>query len=419
MDLISEYLDYVKETEPPYVFHRWSCITSIGALLGRNFYLPFGHSRIFPNIYCMFIGDAASRKSSAIKINKKLLGAADYENFGADKTSKEKFLLDLEGLTPDEPGATGGTYDATTATNLWEGKDFREPREVFIVADEWNEFAGTGNLEFYTLLGNLWDWDDERRDYSYRLKNSKSVSIFQPTVNILGGNTPENFAKAFPPEIIGQGFLSRMILVHGEKSGRKYTIPLTPTTEATNKIVSSLKSIRSTPTAAATISPRAIAMLDSLYREWTEIDDVRFKSYSNRRFTQLLKLSLIFTASRGLREIDEDIVVAANTTLSASEAVMPKALGEFGKSKNSDIANKVMDVLNRSNRALGLKDIWKHVVGDLERMGQLTDILQALLQAEKVLLVTGKGWLPRNKRYETQRFVDWSLLTSEEQEGTV
>jgi len=363
----------------------------------------------------MFIGDAASRKSSAIKISKKLLGAADYENFSADKTSKEKFLLDLEGVVEDD-GLTAkeAAYDFTTSQNLWGEQNFREPKEVFIVADEWNEFAGTGNLEFYTLLGNLWDWDDERRDYSYRLKNSRSVSIFQPTVNILGGNTLENFSKAFPPEIIGQGFLSRMILIHGVKSDRKYTIPLTPPESATEKIVSSFRSIRATSPTAAIISDRANKMYDKLYRGWREIDDVRFKSYSNRRFTQLLKLSLIITASKGSCEISEEVVIIANTTLSASEEFMPRALGEFGKSKNSDTANKVMEVLNKTNRAMGLKDIWKQVHSDLEKISQLTDILQALQQAERVMLIPGKGWLPRNKPIETQEFVDWSLLTEEE-----
>jgi hypothetical protein len=415
VDLIEDYLTYVRETEPPYIFHRWSCISSIGALLGRSFYLPFGHFRVFPNLYIMFIGDAASRKSTAIKINKELIRRTDYDLFSADKTSKEKFLLDLEGITPDEGVPGEAAYDKATAENLWgTSNSFREPKEVFIVADEWNEFAGAGNLEFYTLLGNLWDWDNESRDYTYRLKNSKSVSIFQPTVSILGGNTPENFARAFPPEIIGQGFLSRMVLVHGVKSERQYTIPLKPSSEPTEKLVSSLRSIRTTTPAEATLSDRAYAMLDKLYRGWKEIDDVRFKSYSNRRFTQLLKLSLILTASRGLTEVVEDVVVAANTTLSASEVVMPRALGEFGKSKNSDVANKVMDVLGKTRKALGLKDIWKQVSNDLEKIDQLAGILQSLLQAEKVMLVTGKGWLPRVVPVEKQDFVDWGLLTEEE-----
>jgi hypothetical protein len=44
-----------------------------------------------------------------------------------------------------------------------------------------------GNLDFLSTLGALWDWDDEGATYKQRFKNSKSISIFQPTISLLGG----------------------------------------------------------------------------------------------------------------------------------------------------------------------------------------------------------------------------------------
>jgi hypothetical protein len=418
-DFIEEYLNYVRETESPYTFHRWSAISSIGAVLGRSLYLPFGHSRIFPNLYIMFVGDAGSRKSSAIKIAAKLARAAGYDNFAANKTRLEKFLLDLEGVVTDESGATGkagqAIYDPTTAANLWGDLELSSIREVFISADEWTDFAPRGDIDFYTLLGTLWDWDDESVPYRHRLKNSRSVSIFQPTVSILGGITPEKFANAFPTEIIGGGFLSRMIIVGGERSGRKYTIPKEPNPEATKAIVSGLQGFTAVANTPATISPGAFKILDAIYKGWPELDDVRFKSYSQRRFTQLLKLSLILTASkREGWEISDETVIRANTYLAAAERVMPAALGEFGKSKNSDIANKIMEVLGKSSRALSIKDLWKHVHQDLERASLLGDIMQGLLQAERVQLIPSQGYLPKVRIQPAQEFVDFGILTPEE-----
>lgn len=424
MDFIAEYIEYNKETEPPYIYHRWSAIAGISALLGRSFWLQHGQFRIFPNLYCMLIGDPAARKSTAIKIMKNKMFDAGYECFAADKTTKEKFLLDLEGATDEEIAAADGNrqnkkvaYDAIMAENLW-GKNetsLSEPKEVFIAADEWTEFAKPGDTEFYTTLGNLWDWDNEKRPFTQRVKNSKSVSIFQPTVSILAGNTPELFSKAFPPDIIGTGFLSRMILIHGERSGRKYPFPPMPSQESTNAILKRIQAIRSTAHGAAKISEEASRMLSSIYYEWPEIDDVRFKSYSNRRYTQLLKLCLITTAARGNDTISSNDVIYANTTLSAVELLLPKALGEFGKSKNSDVANKIMSVLNAAMRAQTARDLWKHVHKDLEKISMLSDILNGLMTAGKIQHVKeGGGWLPLNAVKKQPIYVDWEHLTEEE-----
>lgn len=417
-DFIADYLAYVKETEPPYIFHRWSLLASVGAILGRNFYLQFGHQRIFPNLYCFLIGDAGSRKSTAIKISAKLARGSGYENFAASKTRLEKFLLDLEGITEDDEGKDKNDYDAATAANLWSLDSFSEPREVFISADEFTDFAPRGDIDFFSLLGSLWDWDDEKSFFTHRLKNSKSVKIFQPTVSILGGITPEKFASTFPTEIIGGGFLSRIIIIHGERSGRKYTIPPVPMEEDTIKIISTLRSFKSTGQRAAVISPGAFTIFDRLYAGggWREIDDTRFKTYSQRRFTQLLKLSLIIAACRGGIEITEEVAVTANTYLTAAETKMPVALGEFGKSRTSDVANKIMDLLNKSYRPMNAKDIWKHVHQDLEKLEHLHDIMKGLIVADKVQNVQEKGYLPKRKGTGKHEFVDWGLLTKEERD---
>ena len=179
---IDAYLLYMRKTEPPYIYHRWCALSSIAALLGRNFYFQFGHFKVYPNLYCILIGEAGSRKSTAIKLTKKLVAASGYQELSADKTSKEKFLLDLEGRTPDEEYPDSGgkakkDYDLQTAINLW-GHDAQDRtyRQMYVVADEFNEFIGIANNDFCTTLGNLWDWDDEERPFTSRLKNRANHS---------------------------------------------------------------------------------------------------------------------------------------------------------------------------------------------------------------------------------------------------
>jgi hypothetical protein len=424
-DLFSLYFKYYEDTEPPVIFHRWSLITCLSAYLGRQYWLPFGSQRIFPNFYTMLIGHPGARKSTAIKLGKKLFSTAGYATFAAEKTSKEKFLLDLEGLTDEELSSTLGrrnsgrrsmkglTHDELTDMLFGKEKsdEPKEPKEVFIVADEFNEFVGSGNLEFLSLLGMLWDWDDEQADYQFRLKNSKSVSIYQPTITILSGNTHAGFVEAFPPQAIGQGFLSRLILVYGEPSGKKISFPRPPSEELRAGIIDLLHKIKGNVVGPATITEDAERALDMIYRSWRDLEDGRFKHYSTRRFSHLLKLCLVVSAAHGAPVIGIEEVVLANTIMVFTENDMPKALGEFGKSKDADVSGKIMTALYEANKPLTTSELLRIVKNDLDKVSQLGEIMMKLQNSGQVQNVPGVGFLPKTKILDTkQLYVKFELL---------
>jgi len=380
-DFFTAYLQYTGGSEVPAFFNRWAAIAGIGAYLGKSAYIPFGNAKIYPNQYCMLLGVAGTRKSTAIKNFKKILQAAGYNTIAASKTTKEKFLLDLSGI---ESEVTVDILDQ----NLFGGSDGNGiPAESFIMADEFNDFFGNNNLEFISLLGSLWDWEGP---YENRIKNGKSFVIADPTISILGGNTPTSFSTAFPPEIIGQGFFSRLLLIYGEPNGRKIAFPVERDPYELAAVVERLKDIRKAVSGRLEIVPKAKLLLDKIYRTWPGIADVRFESYANRRFTHLLKLCIIHAASALHSSIQEEDVVFANTVLSYTETLMPKALGEFGKAKNSDVAHKVVQIVDNSSVPLSAVDIYKQLVNDLDKMSHLSDILQNLQMAKKIQLVNGK-----------------------------
>ena len=108
-----------------------------------------------------------------------------------------------------------------------------------------------------------------------------------------------------------------------------------------------------------TIEPTARKLLEKIYTAWGGIDDVRFDTYSNRRFTHLLKLLLPVVAARLGNRVTERDVVYANTILTHTEHLMPKALGEFGKAKHSEVAHKVIQILEGAGVPLTITDVWK------------------------------------------------------------
>lgn len=407
LDFFSEYLKYNEGGETPAFFHRWSAIAGIGAYLERGTCIKFGHGKIYPNIYSMLIGNPGTRKSTAIKTFKKILTAAGYTSIAASKTTKEKFMMDLAGID----GNVGeGKKDFLDETLFPEVNDVSA---CFIMADEFNDFFGNNGLEFVSLLGSLWDWEGP---YENRIKNGKSFIIPNPTISILGGNTPTGFATAFPPEIIGQGFFSRILLIYGEPTGVKIAFPESVPESDTYAIVTRLQQIKAITPPVYEMSPEARKLLENIYEKWQPISDPRFESYSNRRFIHLLKLCIIQAASALHTLIEVDDVICANTVLSHTEHLMPKALGEFGRAKHADVAQKIMQMLDATPKPIPHAELWAGVSNDLENQTQLANILQNLHQAGKIQLVPGSGYLPKRRQHvvDNSGFIDMTYLTEGE-----
>jgi hypothetical protein len=215
-----------------------------------------------------------------------------------------------------------------------------------------------------------------------------------------------------------------MIIIHGEPNGHKITFPPSPTSEQTAAIVERIKAIKSNCIGPASLTGTAESALDAIYKTHRGISDVRFESYSQRRLDHLIKLCIICAASRTSRSITERDVIYANTILSHTERFMPKALGEFGKAKNSDVAHKIYSFISANSNVSTIKQIWKQVSADLDDIKHLGTILNNLCEAGRIQRVPALGgFLPilqaLSSGSEADKFIDWSLLSEEEREMKV
>lgn len=387
-DFFQEYFEYVgiTKSEPPASFHRWSAVSMVGALLGRQCYLPFGHSHIYPNQYIMIMGSPGTRKSSAINIATKLLRLTGYKRFSSDRTSKERFLMDMSPIT-----------DSTDLDDILD-LTADEPSETYVAIGEFTDFIGQGNMEFVTMLTNLWDCPSS---YTNPKIHGKSVEVNKPVVNILGGNTAQGFTLAFPPEALGNGFLSRLIFVHGEPTGRKITFPKPPDLVVEASLVERMKEIKKKIKGEFSVSVEAEAIFDKIYTEAVEIDDNRFKHYGTRRLTHLIKLCMCIAATELRMVIEVEDVLKANALLYHTERKMPKALGEFGKSRYSDISNTILDILSQTKKPLNANEIFKLVSQDIGKMVECVEVIKNLQHADKIQLTTilGKtGYMPKHNQ---------------------
>lgn len=391
-DFLDYYIQYVGETEVPTFFNRWAAIGLVSAWLKRDFYLSHGHFEIYPNHYLMLMGISATRKSTAIKVARGLLHDAGYTTIAAEKTSKEAMLMDMQAQCTPEGGEEGAD---DMFASFSAGGDF-EPSphmqtNLLIAADEFNDFIGINNLDFISALGSLWDFKGIHRS---RVKNGKSVAVPNPTISILGGNTPTGFAAAFPPEALGQGFFSRLILIHQDPTFKRITFPKRPDESYKKELIEFMYEMKVRVVGQALLSEEAQDTIDKIYKSWVVLPDPRFAAYSNRRLTHLLKLCLVMAACRLDTEITSRDVFKANTILTQAELNMPRAMGEFGAAKNSKVTDSIMQILKDATQPVALNVLFKQVHTEVNKLADLADIMNGLIIAEKVQSIKGAGFLP-------------------------
>lgn len=386
MDFFDEYFKYVGASESPTCYHRWCAVSTLSAMIGREAFLPFGHKPIYLNKYILLMGAPGARKSGAISISKTLLTKAGYTRFAKERSSKERFFLDM--VNRVDPDLSDADLEVLVLD---------KPSEVLISNGEFLDFIGQGNMDFLTALTNLWD---NLSTYEHPKLHGKSVFIHQPTVNILGGATVKGLGIAIPPEALGTGILSRLLLIYSDPTSIQITFPEEILPEASDQIVETLMKIRKEIKGKLSRTPEADVILDRMYKQYPGIEDGRFADYSARRFTHLLKLVMLITISEGRTLIDKMDALKANTILSNAEGRMPKAFGEFGKSKYSDVSNMVIEVLNKATKPVSHQELWKIVAKDMSDVKDLGTLMRNLTTSERAQVVTIKGkqgYMPLNK----------------------
>jgi hypothetical protein len=404
-DFFTRYMEYVdlENQEAPAIYHRWTLASVIGALLGRQFYLPFGKGIIYPNQFIMLMGTPGTRKGSAMGVGKDLLQAVGYTRFAASRTSLERFLIDMKQL------------DVGLQEDLEEFV-LDSPSESYIYAGEFVDFIGPNDIAFINLLTNLWD---NLPEYKHPKIQGKSVEVFKPTVNLFGGSTPQTFSIAFPPEVIGTGFTSRLILIHADPTGKKIAWPSLADELVKQELVAQLRDIREHIRGEATFQPDAKRIAGEIYGNEIHINDSRFGFYQQRRHIHMLKLAIILAAADISIEVTERHVIRANTMLSRAERWMPKALGEFGKSRYADASNELLQWLDKQTKPVSGAECFRVVSRSITKMNELQDILSNLKAADKIQTVNignKVGFMTKHAEVKDwkESLVDFKWLTKEE-----
>lgn len=406
---LNDYLAMVEDTESPRIFHIWSAIFAMSSALGRRCWLPFGTMDIFPNHYIVLVGTPGTRKSTAANQGKRILRQSTGVRFAPRDTGGQRqgLVLALKGGDDNskefvgamELGAKENSISSLTQfediSNVAEDEeqqfiDAADKHHIAIVASEFSRLIGQNNHSMLDFLGELYDGEDV--DY---LTLKSNIQVKNPLLNLLACTTPISINNALPPQVSGQGFLSRIMLVYGARKYKAVPRPMPPDLDRVAKVKETLNNAYYQIAGGFEETTESRAYSEELYHYNLDINDSRFGYYNERRYTHLIKLSMCLAAARGDRVIVKDDYQEAHRILRATERGMPDALGEFGLNPQAMLKQEILEQLRANQGPLTFSQVIAmfhrdaksseiaEVLNDLIRVGQVK--MNQLSSGEKVM----------------------------------
>jgi len=387
---IRAHLAYTEDTEPPKLMHIWSALAAASASMGRHVWFPFDIGDVYPNIYTLLVGPPATRKSTAIKLASDFVRAHTDVRFAPDDTAGQRqgLITALGAISDEEEDEENRALDAGDVVAMGDilaNKEVEinnvDKHVMFICAKEWGSFMGQNNLDLTRFLIRLYDGDD----YKYGLRRDMAT-LTNPLATMIGGTTPTDISTLLPAEAIGQGFMSRIIMVFGATKHKD--VPRPKLDQGLKKALGEVYSwLWYEMRGAMRESATAAGMFDTLYSHRVKIHDNRFMYYAERRQIHLLKVSMLLAAVRGSYEIEPQDVYEAHGLLHLTEQYMPDALGEYGLSPLARAKQKMVEFIRGAGQPVTDVVLWTVMQRDMKQIDYRTS-LAGLVNAGKIAQVT-------------------------------
>lgn len=376
---IDAFLHYTNNTEPPYLYRKWTAISCIAAVMQRKCSIDWGTALTFyPNLYVVLVGPSATGKSYAMSAGLDLLHELSTVRMSAQATSLQALISHLKDTNLTD-------IDMATGDQIYHSS-------LTIFSKEFTVFLGYHNREMMTALC---DWYDCDRKWVYDTISRKKEEIIGVWVNLLGGTTPDLIQSALPIESIGGGLTSRIIFIVEEKNEKIIPIPVQQPREKElfYFLLHDLEKI-------SLISGKFqyTEGFSDLWTEWCfesqrnpPFHDPKFDGYMGRRRCHLLKLSMIMSAAHGQHNLvlSKDDLENAIKALTEAEVKMGTVFSGVGKSDVAGLIQKSTTFfLNSKTDEVPVWQFAQFFSGDMDKM--MMDRVLATLEVSKIVKVINK-----------------------------
>jgi len=315
-DWIDAYVEYTSALEPCEPFRRWSAIGAISAAVQRKNWVIFNpvSGPVYANLYIMLVGEPASGKSESMRPARALLDSLnDGHLIGPKPAPISAMALRREQLVHEAV-----QQEREVQLN---GRAFRQsPLAVF--ADELLVFLEHGSTDKLEWLCAAYDGTLSQQTFARGVEAPEGAYIA-----VMGGVTPGALADAIPKIGHTGGFISRCLIVCGDRRKRQNPFVRASDPEAFSKLSSDLKNVF-TSGGEFRVSPECQDSFTHWYLHADEIFELASESnepldsYYGRRDYHLRKLMLLSAASRADHKfvIIEDDFTRARRWLDEADA---------------------------------------------------------------------------------------------------
>lgn len=369
MNFFEAYNKYRRDTEPHQHYHLWSALYAISCLLGRKVFLPQGHYTIYPQLYVVIVGKAASRKSTAINICKRLVRESSKVPIAPTSSSREA-LIDFM--------ADKGVVKFNCA-----GKDY-EYRQVCTFANELDTFLGGTHLNkaLVTFLTDIW----EDGDYVDSTRKSGFKTIANPCFNLIGACVPAWFDSATKGDIITGGLTRRTVFVYEDDIDHLEPWPegsSAAQTEVWPVLVEEARRIGSL-VGEIKFTDAAIKLQTKLYHEQMNAKRTvgeKVESYYSSRHDLLKKVAICLSVGYSSDlVVDASIVELADQLLKRTESRLDTLFRGVGRNELNAYALKVLEAVTKKGpTGATRKDLLRMFSNDLSYQ-EFNDTMDSLIQ---------------------------------------
>lgn len=324
------YQDFVQNSEPPAVFHAWSSISAISALLGKKCFVPQGHFTVFPQLYVVLVGDAGSRKTTAMDVARKLVEMVEEVPIAPDSATRESLI---DEMSDSKVCAELNGRDVS----YWQSSAFVSELEQFLGGRHINQ-AMVG------FLTAIWDRDI----FKERTRKGGNVIVHNPYFTMLGCCTTSWMNDKLKQDVISDGFSRRTIFALGTKLSNLVPWPVTSAAsmEAKTKLAMEVKRIFAIK-GQFQITKEALVIYSTYYQQMREEGkkySEKVQNYFSSKHVLLLKVAMCISAGVSSNMlIDSAVLNAALAFLASSEKHLDDVFSGVGRNELKAQADKILN----------------------------------------------------------------------------
>lgn len=335
------YCEYTRHSEPPLTFHFWTGVWTVAGALRRRVWRDEEYFQWTPNFYIVFVGPAGIvNKSTTINIGKRILEAVDGIYFGPDSGSWQGLGAALEGALQNFE------YPPNS-------KEYTPMCAVSLAASELGTFLRPDDEQYISFLTDV--WDGKKGTYIHKLKHVAGANIQNPWLNIIGATTPAWVQRNIKASMIGEGLLSRVIFVYGDKKRNLVALPSQRiTTEDRAMRVKLIEDLQHIATLCGEFDYEAKVKVPSGWMDtWylkhfngaraRSMTSDRYDAYLARKQTHMVKLAMVLSVAK------RDDLIIYQTDLEEAEAILTESEGAmirvFEAIGGTDQSRQVAEVL--------------------------------------------------------------------------